>query len=45
MVRAWNAAVVKKLSSIASFSGSQSVVVSIDVKKNWLGKHQVYING
>jgi cyclase len=31
------------ISSIASFSGSQSVVVSIDVKKNWLGKHQVYI--
>lgn len=25
--------------------GSQSIVVSIDVKKNWLGKYRVYSNG
>lgn len=33
------------VSSIAALLGNQSVVVSIDVKKNWLGKYQVYIYG
>jgi len=32
------------LGKIASVYGSQSVVVSIDAKLNWLGKYQVYIN-
>jgi len=32
------------LGEIASVYGSQSVVVSIDAKLNWLGKYQVYIN-
>jgi cyclase len=31
------------VTSIADLAGSQSVVVSIDVKKNWLGKYQVYV--
>ncbi len=33
------------VSELAALLGSQSVVVSIDVKKNWLGKYQAYING
>ena len=33
------------IESIADLAGSQSVVVSIDVKKNWLGRHQVFIKG
>lgn len=28
----------------ARYVGSQSIVVSIDVKKSWLGKHKVFIN-
>ena len=28
----------------ANWIGSQSIVVSIDVKKNWLGKYKVYTN-
>jgi imidazole glycerol-phosphate synthase subunit HisF len=31
------------IESIADQLGSQSVVVSIDVKKNWLGKYQVFV--
>lgn len=31
------------ISNIAKIAGSQSVVVSIDVKKNWLGKYQSYV--
>jgi cyclase len=31
------------IEQIASVYGSQSVVVSIDVKLNWLGKYEVYI--
>jgi imidazole glycerol-phosphate synthase subunit HisF len=30
------------IEEVASFSGSQSVVVSIDVKKNWKGDYQVF---
>jgi cyclase len=30
------------ITSIADTFGSQSVVVSIDVKKNWLGEHKLY---
>lgn len=33
------------VSSISEQAGSQSVVVSIDVKKNWLGKYEVVISG
>lgn len=33
------------IESIADLAGSQSVVVSIDVKKNWLGKYQVFVKG
>ena len=34
------------ISQAAKMVGSQSVVVSIDVKKNWLGKYKVYtLNG
>ena len=33
------------ISDLASRYGSSSIVVSIDVKKNWLGKYQVYTNG
>lgn len=43
-----NTAFVKNpqlVSEIAALVGSQSVVVSIDVKKNWLGKYQAFING
>ena len=29
----------------AGYIGSQSIVVSIDVKKNFLGKYRVYVNG
>jgi len=29
----------------ADLTGSSSVVVSLDVRKNWLGKHQVYTRG
>lgn len=35
-----NPVLVKELASVV---GSQSVVVSVDVKKNWLGKQKVYI--
>jgi imidazole glycerol-phosphate synthase subunit HisF len=31
------------LTSVANLVGSQSVVVSIDVKKNWLGKYKVVL--
>jgi imidazole glycerol-phosphate synthase subunit HisF len=31
------------INSIAKVAGSQSVVVSIDVKKNWLGKYVVFL--
>lgn len=31
------------IKSIADVAGSQSVVVSIDVKKNWLGKYVVFV--
>lgn len=43
-----NTAFVKNpqlVSEIASLIGNQSVVVSIDVKKNWLGKYQAFISG
>ena len=33
----------KLVSEIANFSGSQSVVISIDIKKNIFGKYQVFI--
>lgn len=33
----------KLVSEIANYSGSQSIVVSIDVKKNIFGKYQVFI--
>jgi imidazole glycerol-phosphate synthase subunit HisF len=33
----------KFISQAAKQVGSQSVVVSIDVKKNWLGKYKVYV--
>jgi cyclase len=32
------------ISEAAAWAGSQSIVVSIDVKKNWLGKQKVYIH-
>lgn len=32
------------ISKIANEVGSQSVIVSIDVKKNWLGKYSIYTN-
>jgi len=32
------------VSEIADLLGSQSVIVSIDVKKDWLGKYKAYIN-
>jgi len=34
----------KLVTEIANYSGNQSVVGSIDVKRNIFGKHQVYIN-
>lgn len=43
-----NSMAVKKpdlLGSIAKVYGSQAVVVSIDVKPNWMGKYRVYTNG
>jgi imidazole glycerol-phosphate synthase subunit HisF len=33
------------VSQAASLAGSQSIVVSIDVKQNWLGKYRVHVNG
>jgi cyclase len=33
------------VSNLAALIGNQSVVVSIDVKKNWLGKYQTFISG
>lgn len=33
----------KIISEASSIAGSQSIVVSIDVKKNWLGSYEVYI--
>ncbi len=30
------------VSEVAAFAGSQAVVISIDVKKNWLGKYEVF---
>jgi cyclase len=33
------------ISSAANVAGSQSVVVCIDVKKNWLGRPRVYVAG
>lgn len=35
----------KLVTEIATLIGSQSMVVSIDVKKNWIGKYYAYING
>lgn len=35
----------KIITEISNLIGSQSIVVSIDVKKNWLGKYQAFING
>ena len=35
---------ISLVSDIAKFSGSQSVVASIDVKKNYFGKYHVYSN-
>ena len=32
----------KRITRISEYFGSQSVLVSIDIKKNWLGKRQVY---
>lgn len=32
------------VSQIANAFGSQSLVVSLDVKKNWMGKYEAYIN-
>ncbi|GAO45217.1 AglZ/HisF2 family acetamidino modification protein [Flavihumibacter petaseus] len=43
-----NTAAVKKpdvITRIAQVYGSQSAVVCIDAKKNWLGKYRVYIEG
>lgn len=43
-----NTAFVKNpqlVNEIAALIGNQSVVVSIDVKKNWLGKYQAFIKG
>lgn len=34
----------KLISEAAAYVGSQSVVVSIDIKANWLGKKKVFIN-
>ena len=34
----------KIISQIAKTLGSQSVVVSIDIKRNWFGKYRFYIN-
>jgi cyclase len=33
------------VSAAADFAGSQSVVVSIDVKRDWRGRYQVYTHG
>lgn len=33
------------VTELANISGSQSVIVSIDAKKNFLGKYEVYTNG
>lgn len=33
------------IKEISKFAGSQSVVVSIDVKKNFLGKYEIFYNG
>lgn len=35
----------KLVTDLAALIGNQSVVISIDVKKNWLGKYQAYIKG
>lgn len=32
----------KLITEIADLYGSQSVIISIDIKKNWLGKYQLY---
>ena len=43
-----NTAAVQKpglIQEISSVYGTQSVVVSIDVKLNWLGKYEVYMKG
>jgi imidazole glycerol-phosphate synthase subunit HisF len=34
----------KLIASGVEYVGSQSIVISIDVKKNWLGKYKVFIN-
>jgi len=33
---------IKIITQIADLFGNQSVLISIDVKKNWLGKHRLY---
>lgn len=35
----------KLISEIAKISGSQSVVVSVDIKKNFFGKYEIYSHG
>ncbi len=33
------------VSQVAAFAGNQAVVISIDVKKNWRGKYEVFTHG
>lgn len=33
---------LKIISQIAGLFGSQSILISIDIKKNWMGRHQLY---